>query len=62
LAPKVGTAPDADANDYLTKPFDRYELLARVWVGTHVLQSQKNLSRRVDEPEVALFPVKGLQG
>jgi sigma-B regulation protein RsbU (phosphoserine phosphatase) len=53
---------DAGANDYLTKPFDRAELRARVQVGAHVLELQRNLAERVRELETALSQVKQLQG
>jgi sigma-B regulation protein RsbU (phosphoserine phosphatase) len=53
---------DAGANDYLTKPFDRSELRARIQVGAHVLELQKTLVGRVQELEDALSQVKQLQG
>lgn len=53
---------DAGANDYLTKPFDRAELRARVQVGAHVLELQRTLAERVRELETALSQVKQLQG
>lgn len=53
---------NAGANDYLTKPFDRAELRARVQVGAHVLELQENLAARVRELEATLSQVKQLQG
>jgi DNA-binding response OmpR family regulator len=51
----------AGANDYVTKPFDRAELHARVQVGTTVVSLQQKLSERVIELEEALAQVKVLQ-
>jgi DNA-binding response OmpR family regulator len=50
------------ADDYITKPFNREELHARVQVGFRVLELQVALAERVRELEEALSKVKTLQG
>ena len=53
---------DAGANDYITKPFRRRELAARIGVGERVVELQRQLAQRVTELENALSKVKTLQG
>jgi sigma-B regulation protein RsbU (phosphoserine phosphatase) len=50
------------ANDYITKPFDKTELLARVGIGTQMVQLQQALTERVAELKDALLSVKQLGG
>jgi CheY-like chemotaxis protein len=52
---------DAGANDYITKPFRRRELAARIGVGERVVELQQQLAQRVTELENSLGKVKTLQ-
>lgn len=48
------------ANDYVTKPFEPAELLARVRIGEQMVQLQHTLAQRVLELEAALKQVEEL--
>jgi DNA-binding response OmpR family regulator len=52
----------AGADDYVTKPFNRQELHARIKVGLRMAELQNALLERVTELEGALKRVKQLQG
>ncbi len=52
----------AGANDYVTKPFDEGELMARVGVGERIIDLEQQLRNRVAELEQAMAHIKFLQG
>jgi CheY-like chemotaxis protein len=53
---------EAGADDYVTKPFDREELRARLKVGMRIVDLQKSLADRVQALEEALSQIKELRG
>jgi CheY-like chemotaxis protein len=53
---------ESGADDYVTKPFHKDELKARVRVGVRMRLAQSALAERVHDLEVALNEVKTLQG
>lgn len=59
---KVVEGLTAGADDYVTKPFNRDELRARIRTGERISTLQQALAGRVAELEVALAKVKRLQG
>jgi DNA-binding response OmpR family regulator len=50
----------AGANDYIAKPYNADELMARIAIGLRTLELQEALARRVEELERALADVRQL--
>ena len=58
----IVTGLAAGANDYLTKPYHREELIARLGVARRVVTLERGLQQRVAELEAALQQVQQLEG
>ena len=53
---------DAGADDYLLKPVNKKELIARLRVGVRIVQLETRLNNRVNQLQEALAEVKQLKG
>ena len=58
----IVTGFEAGVDDYVTKPFHKDELRARVRVGVRMLELRQKLAERVAELEQAIATVKTLSG
>jgi sigma-B regulation protein RsbU (phosphoserine phosphatase) len=59
---KVSEGLNAGADDYITKPYDKVELLARVKAGKRVVELEKSLRKKNQQLTKALAQVKQLKG
>jgi DNA-binding response OmpR family regulator len=53
---------DGGADDYITKPFEREELRARIRAGSRIVELQLSLADRMAELEGSLARIKQLHG
>lgn len=60
--PDIVKGLETGADDYIAKPFDPQELLARIKVGRRLVEARVALSARIKELEQALEHIKTLQG
>jgi DNA-binding response OmpR family regulator len=51
---------ESGASDYITKPFDRAELLARVKIGVEMVELQQTLIARLKDLDKALIEIRNL--
>jgi DNA-binding response OmpR family regulator len=58
----VVTGLGAGANDYIAKPYDAGELLARVEVGRRLIETQDALAAKIEELQRALEDIRTLRG
>ncbi|PJB61211.1 MAG: response regulator [Armatimonadetes bacterium CG_4_9_14_3_um_filter_66_14] len=57
----LALAFDAGANDYVTKPFNRFELKARVQAGERIVTLERERTQRIAELEESLRTIRRLK-